>query len=143
MPVTPGCTEHHCKLTSVLAEARKTYKSQAVCLLDWQMLMGVFIIHSLNIPLSIIMLPQFCNILEAFYAQLCQTNCTVINALVVTLLDLGLLPSALQCADDTWEQLSFLTDLVDRWLRWSVMKANVIVLLFKGQLGNLLILFCQ
>ena len=31
LPVTPGCTEHHLKLASVLAEARKKHKSLSVC----------------------------------------------------------------------------------------------------------------
>ena len=30
----PGCTEHHLKLASVLAEARKKHKSLSVCWLD-------------------------------------------------------------------------------------------------------------
>ena len=34
LPVTPGCTEHHLKLASVLAEARRKQKSLSVCWLD-------------------------------------------------------------------------------------------------------------
>ena len=34
MPTVPGCTEHHLKLSSVLAEAHSNHKSLAVCWLD-------------------------------------------------------------------------------------------------------------
>ena len=31
MPTTPGCEEHHLKLATILAEAKKKHKSLAVC----------------------------------------------------------------------------------------------------------------
>ena len=34
MPTIPGCTEHHLKLSSVLAEAHSNHKSLAICWLD-------------------------------------------------------------------------------------------------------------
>ena len=34
MPTVPGCTEHHLKLSSILAEARSKHKSLAICWLD-------------------------------------------------------------------------------------------------------------
>ena len=34
MPTVPGCTEHHLKLSSILAEAHSNHKSVAVCWLD-------------------------------------------------------------------------------------------------------------
>ena len=34
LPTVPGCTEHHLKLSSILAEAHSNHKSVAVCWLD-------------------------------------------------------------------------------------------------------------
>jgi len=37
MSATPSCVEHHCKLATILAEARKKHKSLAVSWLDLEM----------------------------------------------------------------------------------------------------------
>ena len=59
MSATPGCVEHHCKLASILAEARKKHKSLAVCWLDLANAYGS-VHHSLI---------QFC--VEHYHAPLC------------------------------------------------------------------------
>ena len=46
MPTTPGCTEHHLKLATILGDARKKHKSLAVCWLDLANAYGSVHTHS-------------------------------------------------------------------------------------------------
>ena len=69
--VTLGCTEHHLKLESVLAEARKKHKSLSICWLDLANAYGS-VHHSLiEYSLDHYHAPaQFQHILSAFYTDL-------------------------------------------------------------------------
>lgn len=71
MPTTPGCTEHHLKLASIIGDARKKHRSLAVCWLDLANAYGsvdhsliTFALQHYNAP------PQFMAIIQAFYAGL-------------------------------------------------------------------------
>ena len=169
MSATPGCVEHHCKLATILAEARKKHKSLAVCWLDLANAYGC--VHHSLIQFSLQhyhALPQFCQILQSLYSDLrgkVITNewetptisldigvyqgdplsvvifNTVINTLVDTLqsrIDLGYTLSKstckvnlLQYADDTClladspAACQHLLEIVEQWLQWSGMRANV------------------
>jgi len=71
MSATPGCVEHHCKLATILAEARKKHKSLAVCWLDLANAYGC--VHHSLIQFSLQhyhALPQFCQILQSLYSDL-------------------------------------------------------------------------
>jgi len=71
MPVTPGCVEHHLKLSSVLGEASKKHKSLIVCWLDLANAYGS--VHHSLIHFSLThyyVPPQFQNFLKAFYTDL-------------------------------------------------------------------------
>ena len=71
MPTIPGCTEHHLKLSSVLAEAHSNHKSLAICWLDLANAYGS--VHHSLIQFSLRHYhapPQFLNILQALYSQL-------------------------------------------------------------------------
>ena len=67
----PGCTEHHLKLSSILAEAHSSHKSLAVCWLDianayasvHQSLIGFSLSHY-HAP------PRFLSIIQALYTGL-------------------------------------------------------------------------
>ena len=71
MPTVPGCTEHHLKLSSILAEAREKHKSLAICWLDLANAYG-----SVHHPLIQFSLrhyhapPQFLSVLQAVYSGL-------------------------------------------------------------------------
>ena len=78
MPTVPGCTEHHLKLSSILAEVHSKHKSLAVCWLDLANAYGSvhhslieFSLHHYHAP------PQFLSILRALYSEL---NAKVITA---------------------------------------------------------------
>ena len=71
MPTTPGCTEHHFKLATILGDARKKHKSLAVCWLDLANAFGSvhhslisFALKHYNAP------PKFSRIVSAFYTGL-------------------------------------------------------------------------
>ena len=71
MSATPGCVEHHCKLASILAEARKKHKSLAVCWLDLANAYGS--VHHSLIQFSVEHYhapPCFRQILQALYSDL-------------------------------------------------------------------------
>jgi hypothetical protein len=78
MPIVPGCTEHHLKLSSILSEAHSNHKSLAVCWLDLANAYGSvhhslisFSLHHYHAP------PQFLGIMQALYSGL---NAKVITA---------------------------------------------------------------
>ena len=82
MPMVPGCTEHHLKLSSILSEAHSNHKSLAVCWLDLANAYGSvhhslisFSLHHYHAP------PQFLGIMQALYSGL---NAKVITAEVET-----------------------------------------------------------
>ena len=71
LPTTPGCTEHHLKLATILGDARKKHKSLAVCWLDLANAYGSvhhtlisFALKHYSAP------PQFRAIVQAFYTGL-------------------------------------------------------------------------
>ena len=71
MPTTPGCTEHHMKLATILQDARAKHKSLAVCWLDLANAYGSvhhslisFTLRYYNAP------PQFSKIVQIFYTGL-------------------------------------------------------------------------
>ena len=71
MPTTPGCTEHHMKLATILQDARAKHKSLAVCWLDLANAYGSvhhslisFTLRYYNAP------PQFSKIVQMFYTGL-------------------------------------------------------------------------
>ena len=78
MPTVPGCTEHHLKLSSILAEAHSNHKSVAVCWLDLANAYGS-VHHSLiNYSLRHYHAPpQFLAIVQALYSGL---NAKIITA---------------------------------------------------------------
>ena len=78
MPMVPGCTEHHLKLSSILSEAHSNHKSLAVYWLDLANAYGSvhhslisFSLHHYHAP------PQFLGIMQALYSGL---NAKVITA---------------------------------------------------------------
>ena len=74
MKATPGCIEHQSKLAAILAEARKTHKSLAVCWLDLANAYGS--VHHSLIQFSVQHYhapAQFCNILQSLYSGLLGT----------------------------------------------------------------------
>ena len=77
MPTVPGCTEHHLKLSSALAEAHSNHKSLVVCWLDLANAYGS-VHHSLiNFSLKHYHAPpKFLYIVQALYSEL--------NAKVIT-----------------------------------------------------------
>ena len=78
MPTVPGCTEHHLKLSSILAEAREKHKSLAICWLDLANAYGS--VHHSLIQFSLRHYhapPQFLSVLRALYSGL---NAKVITA---------------------------------------------------------------
>ena len=71
MSTTPGCTEHHMKLATILQDARAKHKSLAVCWLDLANAYGSvhhslisFTLRYYNAP------PQFSKIVQMFYTGL-------------------------------------------------------------------------
>ena len=71
MPTVPGCTEHHLKLSSILAEAREKHKSVAICWLDLANAYGS--VHHSLIQFSLRHYhapPQFLSVLRALYSGL-------------------------------------------------------------------------
>lgn len=77
MTATPGCTEHHTKLTTILSKARRNNKSLAVSWLDLANAYGSvhhtllqFAMKHYHAP------PQFCLILESLYWDLSATIIT-------------------------------------------------------------------
>ena len=77
MRATPGCTEHHSKLATILSEARKKHKSLAVAWLDLANAYGSvhhtliqFAMKHYHAP------PQLCSILESLYSDLSATILT-------------------------------------------------------------------
>ena len=88
LPVTPGCTERHLKLASVLAEARRKHKSLSVCWLDLANAYGS-VHHSLiEYSLRHYQAPaQFQHILSAFYTDLSASVST--NEWATDLIPLG------------------------------------------------------
>ena len=71
---TPGCIEHQSKLAAILAEAKKTHESLAVCWLDLANAYGS--VHHSLIQFSIQHYhapAQFCNILQSLYSGLLGT----------------------------------------------------------------------
>ena len=78
MPTVPGCTEHHLKLSSILAEAHSNHKSVAVCWLDLANAYGS--VHHALINFSLRHYhspPQFLATVQALYTGL---NAKVITA---------------------------------------------------------------
>ena len=78
MPTVPGCTEHHLKLSSILAEAREKHKSLAICWCDLANTYGS--VHYSLIQFSLRHYhahPQFLSVLRALYSGL---NAKVITA---------------------------------------------------------------
>ena len=78
MPTVPGCTEHHLKLSSILAEAHSNHKSVAVCWLDLANAYGS--VHHALINFSLCHYhspPQFLATVQALYTGL---NAKVITA---------------------------------------------------------------
>ena len=77
MTATPGCTEHHSKLASILFEARKKHKSLAVAWLDLANAYGS--VHHSLIQFSMKHYhapPELCSILDALYSDLSATILT-------------------------------------------------------------------
>ena len=71
MPTVPGCTEHHQKLTSILAEAHSNHKALAVCWLDLANAYGS--VHHSLIDFSLqhyYAPPQFLSTVRALYSGL-------------------------------------------------------------------------
>ena len=71
MPTIPGCTEHHLKLPSILAESRSKHKSLAVCWLDLAKAYGS--VHHSLIQFSLRHYhasPHFLSVLQALYSGL-------------------------------------------------------------------------
>ena len=71
MPTIPGCTEHHLKLSSILAEAKSKHKSLAICWLDLANAYGT--VHHSLIQFSLRHYhapPQFLSVLQALYSGL-------------------------------------------------------------------------
>ena len=66
MPTVPGCTEHHQKLSSILAEAHSNHKSVAVCWLDLANAYGSvhLSLRHYHAP------PQFLSTVQALYTGL-------------------------------------------------------------------------
>ena len=78
MPTVPGCTEHHLKLSSVLAEAHSKHKALAICWLDLANAYGS--VHHALIDFSLRHYhapPQFLANVQALYTGL---NAKVITA---------------------------------------------------------------
>ena len=68
MPTVPGCTEHHQKLSSILAEAHSNHKSVAICWLDLANAYGS--VHHSLIDFSLRHYhapPQFLSTVQALY----------------------------------------------------------------------------
>ena len=77
MTATPGCTEHHSKLATILAEARRKHKSLAVSWLDLANAYGS--VHHMLIQFAMKHYhtpPQLCLILESLYSDLSATILT-------------------------------------------------------------------
>ena len=71
MPTVPGCTEHHLKLSSILAEACSAHKSLAVCWLDLANAYGS--VHHSLIDFSLRHYkapPQFLSVIQSLYSGL-------------------------------------------------------------------------
>jgi hypothetical protein len=71
MPTVPGCTEHHLKLSSIMADARKRHKALAICWLDLANAYGS--VHHSLIQFSLRHYhapPQFLSVLQALYKGL-------------------------------------------------------------------------
>ena len=74
MPRTPGCIEHHLKLTTVLQDARKKHRSLAICWLDLANPYGsvhhsliTFSLQHYHAP------PKFLRLVQNFYSNLSAT----------------------------------------------------------------------
>ena len=135
-----GCTEHHCKLATIIREATVKHKSLSVCWLDLANAYGSvshpliqFALHHYNVPL------------QTGVYQGDPLSVVVFNTIMCTLID-ALEPMKhlsynlsgsrhsvhlLQYADDTClvgngpSSCQELLTQVERWLRWSGMKAKV------------------
>ena len=71
LPATSGCTEHHCKLAGVLADARRNHKTLAVCWIDLANAYGS--VHHSLIKFALTHYhapPQFQNMVSALYTGL-------------------------------------------------------------------------
>ena len=71
MPTTPGCSEHHLKLASILKDAKRKHKSLAICWVDLANAYGSvhhsliqFSLQHYNAP------PKFRKVVESFYTGL-------------------------------------------------------------------------
>ena len=69
MPTTPGCSEHHLKLASILKDAKRKHKSLAICWVDLANAYGSvhhnFIFSTIyNAP------PKLRKVVESFYTGL-------------------------------------------------------------------------
>ena len=74
MPATPGCTEYHSKLSTIIYEARNRHKTLAVCWLDLANAYGSvhhsliqYSLHHYHAP------PQFLASIQALYSNLSAT----------------------------------------------------------------------
>ena len=72
MRATPGCTEHHLKLASILADAKRKKKSLTVAWLDLANAYGSvhhslidFALHHYHAP------SHFCNVVASLSTQVC------------------------------------------------------------------------
>ena len=71
MPTVPGCTEHHLKLPSIMADAKKRHKALAICWLD--LANAYCSVHHALIQFSLRYYhapPQFLSVLQVLYKGL-------------------------------------------------------------------------
>ena len=71
MPATPGCSDHHLKLASILKDAERKPKSLAICWVDLDNAYGS--VHHSPIKISLQHYnapPKLCKVVESFYTGL-------------------------------------------------------------------------